>query len=404
MALEMLEAARRLDVKWRSAGLAFPLRLRIGVNTGYCTVGDFGSQQRMDYTVVGHQVNLAARIEKSAAPNSILLSHETWSLVRDQITAEEQAPIQVKGVHAPVQTYKVTGRVGERPSDVIEEAGEGVSVKIDLATADRAEAKRILEAALKTLGEEKTRTSERQTYTHFSKENGSQPSDSISMAKATPRETSWFLSLTPATCVVREKAISASGAPSVTASSRRATPRRRPPAGASTGVSSTNPKGSPASTVMPIETLARKSPLCGAKAKALSSGAGRRALRGVAGTQDGAGVRALGLDDEVAIDAGREARTDPDREFREVAQSGRRRLRVFLDGDDDVPGPEADDVLESLAQQRNEASRLQPQQKFSADVGAPRLDALELGEGVGTRRPKTPCADAGRAAPSCERA
>ena len=78
--------------------------------------------------------------------------------MRDQITAEEQAPIQVKGVHAPVQTYRVTGRVGEPPSDVIEAAGEGVSVKIDLATADRAEAKQILESALKTLGEEKRST------------------------------------------------------------------------------------------------------------------------------------------------------------------------------------------------------------------------------------------------------
>lgn len=154
MALEMLEAARRLDLKWRGAGLAFPLRLRIGVNTGYCTVGDFGSPQRMDYTVIGHQVNLASRIEKSAAPNSILLSRETWSLVRDQILAEEQALIQVKGVHAPVQTYKVTGRAGERPSDVIEEIGEGVLVKIDLATADRVQVKRMLQAALRTLGVE----------------------------------------------------------------------------------------------------------------------------------------------------------------------------------------------------------------------------------------------------------
>ena len=111
----------------------------------------------MDYTIIGHQVNIAARIQKAAAPNSILISSETWSQVRDlHRPAKEQPPIQVKGVHAPVQTYKVTGRVGVSPSDVIEEAGEGVSVKIDLATANRAEAKRILEAALKTLGEEKT--------------------------------------------------------------------------------------------------------------------------------------------------------------------------------------------------------------------------------------------------------
>ncbi|MGJ0508693.1 MAG: adenylate/guanylate cyclase domain-containing protein [Methylocystis sp.] len=151
MAMEMLEAARRLDHKWRESGLGCPLQIRIGVNTGYCTVGDFGSQQRMDYTIIGHQVNLAARIEKAAAPGSILLSHETWSLVRRSIRSEEQAPIVVKGIHAPVQTYKVLGPAKARGDALIHEESEGVLLKVDLDAADRREVKRILSSALKQI-------------------------------------------------------------------------------------------------------------------------------------------------------------------------------------------------------------------------------------------------------------
>ncbi len=155
MAMEMLAATRRLDRSWRGSGVGHRLQLRIGINTGYCTVGDFGSAQRMDYTIVGHQVNLAARIEKAAAPDFILLAHETWSLVKEEILAEEQAPIQVKGIQAPVKTYRVIGLPTQR-GGVIEEESEGLRVKIDIATADRSEVERIFEEALKRLGVEKT--------------------------------------------------------------------------------------------------------------------------------------------------------------------------------------------------------------------------------------------------------
>ncbi|HTO80337.1 MAG TPA: adenylate/guanylate cyclase domain-containing protein, partial [Methylocystis sp.] len=78
------------------------------------------------------------------------------SLVRDKILAEEQALIQVKGIQAPVQTYKVIGRATEQPGVVIEEESDGVRVKIDLATADRSEVVRVLKTALKKLGAQET--------------------------------------------------------------------------------------------------------------------------------------------------------------------------------------------------------------------------------------------------------
>lgn len=151
MAMEMINATRRLDRKWRASGLGHPLQIRIGVNTGYCTVGDFGSQQRMDYTIIGHQVNLAARIEKAAAPGSVLLSQETWALVNDVILAEEQAPLMVKGIHAPVQTYKVIGKAAARDADVIVEQDDGVVLKIDLSTADKKQVRRILADAMRKI-------------------------------------------------------------------------------------------------------------------------------------------------------------------------------------------------------------------------------------------------------------
>lgn len=48
-----------LRSEWRELGAERPFRLRIGINTGYCTVGNFGSADRMDYTIIGNMVNMS---------------------------------------------------------------------------------------------------------------------------------------------------------------------------------------------------------------------------------------------------------------------------------------------------------------------------------------------------------
>src|SRR6266702_5710648 len=62
MAVEMQRRLAELNAKWRKAGIENPFRVRMGVNTGFCNVGNFGSADRMDYTIIGAEANLAARL------------------------------------------------------------------------------------------------------------------------------------------------------------------------------------------------------------------------------------------------------------------------------------------------------------------------------------------------------
>ena len=105
MALEMNRRVAELEPNWRKFGARRPLLIRIGVNTGVASIGSFGSRRRMDYTAIGRQVNLAARLETQCEPGNVLMSHSTYALVRDEIPCELKGEIQVKGIHHPVQVY-----------------------------------------------------------------------------------------------------------------------------------------------------------------------------------------------------------------------------------------------------------------------------------------------------------
>lgn len=109
MAIAMRNRLRDLQTIWQASGIEKPLRCRMGIHTDYCTVGNFGSETRMDYTIVGGGVNIASRLEAAATPGDILISYETFVHVRDQILCEKNGEIDVKGIAYPVATYRVIG-------------------------------------------------------------------------------------------------------------------------------------------------------------------------------------------------------------------------------------------------------------------------------------------------------
>ena len=129
--------------------------LRIGVNTGYVTVGNFGSDDRMDYTIIGSAVNLTARLQSKSDIDGILIGHETYSLVKDEVSVEEQAPINVKGFAEPIRCYKVLGIYDDMAGEgsVIREEGDGFKVLLDLRKRGKAETAAALEAILARLKE-----------------------------------------------------------------------------------------------------------------------------------------------------------------------------------------------------------------------------------------------------------
>jgi adenylate cyclase len=153
MAITMLRRMHELRSEWEELGAERPFQLRIGINTGFCTVGNFGGEDRMDYTIIGNPVNMTARLQTQAEVDSILIGHETYSLVKNVVATEEQPPIKVKGFAEPVHCHKVLGLYDdlEQEGRLIREEDVGFKFVLDLNKNNKETAISKLEAVLARL-------------------------------------------------------------------------------------------------------------------------------------------------------------------------------------------------------------------------------------------------------------
>ena len=107
MALAMKKAMKELQARWVIEGIANPPALRMGINSGICKVGNFGTENRLDYTLLGRAVNLASRLESSAKINEILVSKDTYDLIKDTVKCRDKGQILVKGFAEPINVFSV---------------------------------------------------------------------------------------------------------------------------------------------------------------------------------------------------------------------------------------------------------------------------------------------------------
>ena len=147
MALEMREKISVLQKKWHNQGIPRLLRIRMGIHTGFCTVGNFGSENRLDYTIIGGTVNISSRLEALADLDQILISHATYSLVNEEINCEEKGGIDVRGIAYPVKTYLVKSRFSDKERDRIKNSfskkTDGFSLSLNINEANKKKLKNI---------------------------------------------------------------------------------------------------------------------------------------------------------------------------------------------------------------------------------------------------------------------
>ena len=131
MALDMQDSLKGLRAKWKAEGITANIHVRMGISTGYCHVGNFGSLTRLHYTAIGNAVNEAARLETLAEPDTIIISADTNTLVSEAIKTDGIGPADLKGRDHLVELFRVTERRDIQLNQVISVSGDGFNILVD---------------------------------------------------------------------------------------------------------------------------------------------------------------------------------------------------------------------------------------------------------------------------------
>lgn len=129
MAIAMQKRVHELHDEWQAAGFTKPFKIRIGIHTGFCTVGNFGTESRMEYTIIGSSVNLASRIEANSQPGQIYMSEDTYLLVKNTFRCLPVETVTPKNLTDPIQLYRVITEEDERGLILFD--AEGISLSLE---------------------------------------------------------------------------------------------------------------------------------------------------------------------------------------------------------------------------------------------------------------------------------
>jgi len=151
-ALEMQARMSALREERAARGRGHPFHLRMGIASGYCLVGDFGSDEHMSYSILGQQVDLARLVQSQAGPNEILITKPVWTLVHDRFKCVPAPPIHSETLDEAAEVYRVVETVDAgADTGTMHRSGPGFSLWLDPGLAsdeDRAAVARDLRDAL----------------------------------------------------------------------------------------------------------------------------------------------------------------------------------------------------------------------------------------------------------------
>lgn len=133
MAIRMQTRIKEMQKYWQKLGASKGVHVRMGITSGFCTVGNFGSEQRLDYTVLGSPVNLAARLQGLAPPDEIYIDENTYNLIEPMIECVPAEQITPKGFARPIQIYQLRDFISQQHREMrrqLTRVGKRVEVSV----------------------------------------------------------------------------------------------------------------------------------------------------------------------------------------------------------------------------------------------------------------------------------